>query len=152
MDSVKIGDSVFIHSLNLKGTVSSLPNDKGILSVQTGIISSKVNLSDLELLEENKDSSTKRHTARSSQGMKSLSISPEVNLIGMNVDEACSVLDKYLDDALLAHLEYVRIIHGRGSGALQKGIHAYLKRQSFVKSFKLAEFDDGGNAVTIVKF
>ena len=152
VDSVKIGDSVFIHSLNLKGTVSSLPNDKGILSVQTGIISSKVNLSDLELLEENKDSSTKRHTARSSQGMKSLSISPEVNLIGMNVDEACSVLDKYLDDALLAHLEYVRIIHGRGSGALQKGIHAYLKRQSFVKSFKLAEFDDGGNAVTIVRF
>ena len=152
VESVNIGDSVFIHSLNLKGTVSTLPNDKGILTVQTGIISSKVNINDLELLDEKNDNTLKRTTTRRSQGLKSLHISPEVNLIGMNVDEACSVLDKYLDDALLAHLEYVRIIHGRGSGALQKGIHAYLKRQSFVKSFKLAEFDDGGNAVTIVRF
>lgn len=152
VESVNIGDSVFIHSLNLKGTVSTLPNDKGILTVQTGIISSKVNTNDLELLDEKNDNTLKRTATRRSQGLKSLHISPEVNLIGMNVDEACSVLDKYLDDALLAHLEYVRIIHGRGSGALQKGIHAYLKRQSFVKSFKLAEFDDGGNAVTIVRF
>lgn len=152
VESVNIGDSVFIHSLNLKGTVSTLPNDKGILTVQTGIISSKVNINDLELLDEKNDNTLKRTATRRSQGLKSLHISPEVNLIGMNVDEACSVLDKYLDDALLAHLEYVRIIHGRGSGALQKGIHAYLKRQSFVKSFKLAEFDDGGNAVTIVRF
>ena len=152
VESVNIGDSVFIHSLNLKGTVSTLPNDKGILTVQTGIISSKVNINDLELLDEKNDNTLKRTATRSSQGLKSLHISPEVNLIGMNVDEACSVLDKYLDDALLAHLEYVRIIHGRGSGALQKGVHAYLKRQSFVKSFKLAEFDDGGNAVTIVRF
>ncbi len=152
VENVHIGDSVFIHSLNLKGTVSTLPNDKGILTVQTGIISSKVNINDLELLDEKNDNTLKRTATRSSQGLKSLHISPEVNLIGMNVDEACSVLDKYLDDALLAHLEYVRIIHGRGSGALQKGIHAYLKRQSFVKSFKLAEFDDGGNAVTIVRF
>ena len=152
VESVNIGDSVFIHSLNLKGTVSTLPNDKGILTVQTGIISSKVNIKDLELLDEKNDNTLKRTATRRSQGLKSLHISPEVNLIGMNVDEACSVLDKYLDDALLAHLEYVRIIHGRGSGALQKGIHAYLKRQSFVKSFKLAEFDDGGNAVTIVRF
>lgn len=152
VESVNIGDSVFIHSLNLKGTVSTLTNDKGILTVQTGIISSKVNINDLELLDEKNDNTLKRTATRRSQGLKSLHISPEVNLIGMNVDEACSVLDKYLDDALLAHLEYVRIIHGRGSGALQKGIHAYLKRQSFVKSFKLAEFDDGGNAVTIVRF
>ena len=152
VESVNIGDSVFIHSLNLKGTVSTLPNDKGILTVQTGIISSKVNINDLELMDEKNDNTLKRTATRRSQGLKSLHISPEVNLIGMNVDEACSVLDKYLDDALLAHLEYVRIIHGRGSGALQKGIHAYLKRQSFVKSFKLAEFDDGGNAVTIVRF
>ena len=152
VESVNIGDSVFIHSLNLKGTVSTLPNDKGILTVQTGIISSKVNINDLELLDEKNDNTLKRTATRRSQGLKSLHISPEVNLIGMNVDEACSVLDKYLDDALLAHLEYVRIIHGRGSGALQKGIHAYLKRQSFVKSFKLAEFDDGGNVVTIVRF
>lgn len=152
VESVNIGDSVFIHSLNLKGTVSTLPNDKGILTVQTGIISSKVNINDLELLDEKNDNTLKRTATRRSQSLKSLHISPEVNLIGMNVDEACSVLDKYLDDALLAHLEYVRIIHGRGSGALQKGIHAYLKRQSFVKSFKLAEFDDGGNAVTIVRF
>ena len=84
--------------------------------------------------------------------MKAAHISPEINVIGKNVDEACAILDKYLDDALLAHLDYVRIIHGRGTGALQKGIHAYLKRQSFVKSYHLAEYDDGGTAITIVTF
>jgi len=84
--------------------------------------------------------------------MKASHISPEINVIGMNVDEACLALDKYLDDALLSHLEQVRIIHGRGTGTLQRGIHAYLKKQSQVKSYQLAEYDDGGNAVTIVKF
>jgi len=90
----------------------------------------------------------RRHTTH----VKSQSISPEINLIGKNVDEACAELDKYLDDALIAHLPRVRIIHGRGTGALRAGIHAYLKKQRFVKNFHLAEFDDGGQAITIVEF
>ena len=89
-----------------------------------------------------------RHTSH----IKSNTISYEINVIGKNVDEACSELDKYLDDALLAHLNYVRIIHGRGTGALKKGIHSYLKRLKFVKSCHAAEFDDGGEAVTVVEF
>ena len=84
--------------------------------------------------------------------VKAQSISPEINVIGKNVDEACSMLDKYLDDALLSHLPEVRIIHGRGTGALQKGIHTYLKRQRFVKEFHLADFNEGGTAITVVHF
>ena len=120
-----------------------------------GILRSQVNLSDVELVSENntsKKTPPSFSSQRSSSLMKSANISYEINVIGMNVDEACFELDKYLDDALLAHLEYVRIIHGRGTGALQKGIHAYLKQQKFIKSYKFAEFDDGGNAVTIVRF
>ena len=97
---------------------------------------------------DNKRGVPERHTTH----VRSATISPEINLIGKNVDEACSELDKYLDDALLAHLPRVRIIHGRGTGALKKGIHAYLKRQNFVKKFQLAEFDDGGDAITVVEF
>ena len=97
---------------------------------------------------DNKRGVPERHTTH----VRSATISPEINLIGKNVDEACSELDKYLDDALLAHLPRVRIIHGRGTGALKKGIHAYLKRQKFVKKFQLAEFDDGGDAITVVEF
>ena len=97
---------------------------------------------------DNKHGVPERHTTH----VRSATISPEINLIGKNVDEACSELDKYLDDALLAHLPRVRIIHGRGTGALKKGIHAYLKRQKFVKKFQLAEFDDGGDAITVVEF
>ncbi|MDO4938974.1 MAG: endonuclease MutS2 [Lachnospiraceae bacterium] len=89
-----------------------------------------------------------RHTTH----VRAASISPEINLIGKNVDEACAELDKYLDDALLSHLPRIRIIHGRGTGALRNGIHSYLKRQKFVKSFHLAEFDDGGDAITVVEF
>ena len=84
--------------------------------------------------------------------VKAATISTEINVIGKNVDEACSMLDKYLDDALLAHLPGVRIIHGRGTGALQKGIHAYLKKQPFVKKYELADFNEGGTAITVVTF
>ena len=82
---------------------------------------------------------------------KTLSVSPEINLIGMTVDEAMSVLDKYLDDALLSHLNTVRIVHGKGTGALRKGIHEYLRRQKHVKSYHLAEFGEGDTGVTIAE-
>lgn len=152
---LKLGDTVRILSMNTTGDVVTLPNEKGTFYVQMGILRSQVNLSDVELVSENntsKKASPSFSSQRSSSLMKSANISYEINVIGMNVDEACFELDKYLDDALLAHLEYVRIIHGRGTGALQKGIHAYLKQQKFIKSYKFAEFDDGGNAVTIVRF
>ncbi len=156
--SLKIGDEVLVRSMNLTGTVATLPDSKNKLYVQMGILRSQVDVSDLEITETAvKESSSdkygpKNNTARSSDFMKSAYISPEINLIAKNVDEACFALDKYLDDALLSHLEQVRIIHGRGTGALQKGIHQYLRKQKFIKSFKLADFDDGGDAITIVKF
>lgn len=149
---LKLGDSVHVISLNLDGIVSSLPNQSGNLFVQMGILRSQVNISDIALVEEPVKKTENKTRSRGSSMVKSATISTEINLIGKNVDEACSELDKYLDDALLAHLPGVRIIHGRGTGALQKGIHAYLKRQSFIKSYSLADFNEGGNAVTIVHF
>ena len=149
---LKLGDSVHVISLNLDGIVSSLPNQSGNLFVQMGILRSQVNISDIALVEEPAKKTENKTRSRGSSMVKSATISTEINLIGKNVDEACSELDKYLDDALLAHLPGVRIIHGRGTGALQKGIHAYLKRQSFIKSYSLADFNEGGNAVTIVHF
>lgn len=149
---LKLGDSVHVISLNLDGIVSSLPNQSGNLFVQMGILRSQVNISDIALVEEPAKKTENKTRSHGSSMVKSATISTEINLIGKNVDEACSELDKYLDDALLAHLPGVRIIHGRGTGALQKGIHTYLKRQSFIKSYSLADFNEGGNAVTIVHF
>lgn len=149
---LKLGDSVHVISLNLDGIVSSLPNQSGNFFVQMGILRSQVNISDVALIEEPSNKPENKTRTRSSSMVKSATISTEINVIGKNVDEACSELDKYLDDALLAHLPGVRIIHGRGTGALQKGIHAYLKRQTFIKSYSLADFNEGGNAVTIVRF
>ena len=149
---LKLGDSVHVISLNLDGIVSSLPNQSGNFFVQMGILRSQVNISDVALIEEPSTKPENKTRTRSSSMVKSATISTEINVIGKNVDEACSELDKYLDDALLAHLPGVRIIHGRGTGALQKGIHAYLKRQTFIKSYSLADFNEGGNAVTIVRF
>ena len=151
-EKLQIGDTVHVFSMNLNGTVSTLPNDKGNFFVQMGILRSQVNIKDVERVQEKEPVLSPKMPRRSSSMMKAAHISPEINVIGKNVDEACAILDKYLDDALLAHLDYVRIIHGRGTGALQKGIHAYLKRQSFVKSYHLAEYDDGGTAITIVTF
>ena len=118
-----------------------------------GILRSQVSINDVEVIEDPPKTQDKKYIgSKGGSLMKASHISPEINVIGMNVDEACLALDKYLDDALLSHLEQVRIIHGRGTGTLQRGIHAYLKKQSQVKSYQLAEYDDGGNAVTIVKF
>ncbi len=149
-----IGDGVKVLSMNLKGTVSSLPDAKGNLFVQMGIIRSKVSISDLELLDD--PGVTGPGLSRtSSSGMamsKTATVSPEINLIGKTVDEAIGELDKYLDDAYLAHLKTVRIVHGKGTGALRKGIHNYLKRVKQVESFRLGEFGEGDSGVTIVEF
>lgn len=150
----KLGDAVNVLSLGLKGTVSSLPNAKGDLFVQMGILRSQVNISDLELIDE--PVITGPNINRTGSGKikmsKTATISTEVNLIGKTVDEALSVLDKYLDDAYLSHLPQVTVIHGRGTGALKNAVHSHLKRTKYVKSYREGAFGEGGQGVTIVEF
>ncbi len=150
----KLGESVKVLSLNLTGTVSSLPDSKGNLTVQMGILRSQVNISDLEIIEE-QNPYTAKNMRRTNKGKlkmsKSLSVSPEINLLGKTVDEAVAELDKYLDDAILSHLNTVRIVHGKGTGALRKGVHEYLRRQKHVKSYRLGEFGEGDAGVTIAE-
>lgn len=151
----KLGESVKVLSMNLTGTVSSLPDAKGNLFVQMGILRSQVNISDLEIIEETPSYAAKGMKRTSSGKMKvskSLTVSPEINLLGKTVDEAIAELDKYLDDAYISHLSTVRVVHGKGTGALRKGIHNYLKRQKHVKSYRLGEFGEGDAGVTIVEF
>ncbi len=156
--ALRIGDGVKVLSLNLTGTVSTLPNAKGDLFVQMGILRSQVNIKDLELLEESSVSSSGTEKPKEKTGggkikmSKSFTISPEVNLIGMTTDEAVPVLDKYLDDAYLAHLPQVRVVHGRGTGALRAAVHKRLKKLNYVKEFHLGEFGEGDSGVTIVIF
>lgn len=151
---LKLGDSVMVLSMNLKGTVSSLPNSKGDLFVQMGILRSQVNISDLEILDE--EVITAPNLKKTGSGKikmsKSSGISPELNLIGLTTAEAIPKLDKYLDDAYLAHLPQVTIIHGRGTGALRNAVHAYLKKCKYVKSYRIGEFGEGDHGVTIVVF
>ncbi len=156
--TLRLGDSVKVLSLNLKGTVSSLPDAKGNLFVQMGILRSQVNISDLELIQEASASGSAFGAHRKGSGSsnikmsKSVSVSPEINLLGMTVDEAIPQLDKYLDDAYIAHLQQVRIVHGKGTGALRSGIHKHLKRVKTIKEFHLGEFGEGDAGVTIVIF
>ncbi len=150
---IRLGDSVKVLSLNLKGTITTRPDSKGFVIVQMGILKSKIHISDLELIDE------PTITAKNFTGgtgkikfSKSMSVSPEINLLGKTVDEAIAELDKYLDDAYLAHLSEVRVVHGKGTGALRNGIHSYLKSVPIVKEFHLAAFGEGDAGVTIVKF
>lgn len=151
---IKPGDSVKVVSMGLKGTVSSLPDKNGNLFVQCGIIRSKVSLNDLVLIEEETINTGKMQ--RSSSGKlkmsKSYSVSTEINLLGRTVDEALSELDKYLDDAYLAHLPSVRVVHGKGTGALRNAVHNYLRKNRVVKSYRLGEYGEGDAGVTIVEF
>lgn len=151
---LSLGDMVRILSMNLTGTISSRPDSKGFLFVQTGIIRSKVHISDLELVDEPVISSSalQKTGAGKIRMSKSSSVSTEINLLGKTVDEAIAILDKYLDDAYLAHLSKVRVVHGKGTGALRKGVHDYLKRNKRVASYRLGEFGEGDAGVTIVEF
>lgn len=151
---LRLGDSVKILSMNLKGTVHTLPDAKGNLFVQAGILRYQTNIRDLILV--NDDATPAMHNTKTGAGKlkmsKSLSVSPEINLIGKTVDEALMELDKYLDDAYLAHLKSVRIVHGKGTGALRKAVQGHLKRQKYVKAFHLGEFGEGDAGVTIAEF
>lgn len=150
----KLGESVKVLSMNLTGSVVSLPDAKGNLDVQMGILRSKVNISDLEIIDKKPNylQKTSKRTGKGKIKMnKSLTVATEINLLGKTVDEAVAELDKYLDDASLAHLSSVRIVHGKGTGALRQGIHKYLKRQKHVKSFRLGAFGEGDAGVTIAE-
>ncbi len=151
---LKKGDSVKIISMGLKGTVSTLPDAKGNLFVQCGIIRSQVNVKDLILINEDEVStpSFSKGGPKKTNLSKAFSISPEINLLGMTSDEAVAKLDKYLDDAYLSHLPSVRVVHGKGTGALRNAVHAHLKRAKYVKEYRLGEFGEGDAGVTIVTF
>ena len=149
-----LGDAVKVLSMNVKGTVSTRPDSKGNLFVQMGIMRTKVHISDLVLIDEAviTGPSISRTSSGKSKLSKAATISTEINLLGKTVDEAVAELDKYLDDAYLSHLPSVRVVHGKGTGALRKGIHNYLRRQKHVADFHLAEFGEGDAGVTIVTF
>ena len=159
-------DEGSILRLSLIHIFSTLPNAKGDLYVQMGILRSLVNIKDLELLDEASVTGPGLESGGKGGGKfggkntgsgkikmsKSFSVSPEINLIGLTVDEAIPQLDKYLDDAYLAHLPQVRVVHGRGTGALKAGVHRHLKKLKYVKEFRLGEFGEGDTGVTIVTF
>lgn len=151
--ALHIGDRVRVLSLNLEGTVSTLPNPKGDLFVHMGILRSQVNINDLEYIGEAENLQKGMTTGGGKLRMsKSAAVSTEINLIGMTVDEAIAHLDKYLDDAYLAHVPSVRIVHGKGTGALRTAVHQYLKRYKHIKSFRLGTFGEGDAGVTIAEF
>ena len=151
---LKKGDMVKIVSMGLKGTVSTLPDAKGALFVQCGVMRTQTNVKDLVLIDE--AAITTPALQRTGTGKlkmsKSLSVSTEINLLGKTVDEALAELDKYLDDAYLAHLPSVRVVHGKGTGALRSAVHNHLKRLKYVKEFRLGEYGEGDAGVTIVTF
>ncbi|MBO5242600.1 MAG: endonuclease MutS2 [Lachnospiraceae bacterium] len=151
---LRLGDRIKVLSMNLKGTVSSKPDAKGYLFVQCGIIRSKVHISDLVLIPE--EDITAPTLSRSSFGQikmtKSAHVKTEINLLGKTVDEAITALDKYLDDAYMAHIPSVRIVHGKGTGALRQAVQTHLKSLSYVASYRLGEFGEGDSGVTIATF
>ena len=151
---IHLGDSVRVLSMNLKGTVSSLPNTKGDLVVQMGILRSQVNINDIELIQDATISTPNKGRTGTGQirMSKSSSVGMEINLLGKTVDEALAELDKYLDDAYLSHMPSVRVVHGKGTGALRKAIHNYLRKQKHVASYRLGEFGEGDAGVTVVTF
>ena len=152
-EEVKVGDTVQVLSLNLTGTVATLPNAKGELYVQIGALRTQANIKDIAPAEAVQEPEKKVRTEVGKIKMsKSMSVSPECNLIGKRVDEALPILEKYLDDAYLAHLPQVTIIHGRGTGALRDAVHQYLKRLRYVKSYRVGGFGEGDHGVTIVEF
>lgn len=153
---IQLGDSVKIISMGMRGIVNSLPDAKGNLFVQCGIMRSNVNIKDLILIPDeptiNKSKTSQKTNAGKIKMSKTYNISPEINLLGKTVDEALSVLDKYLDDAYLAHLKSVRIVHGKGTGALRSAVQQHLRRTKYVDSFRLGEFGEGDAGVTIAVF
>jgi DNA mismatch repair protein MutS2 len=148
-DKIKIGMHVYIPSLDQSGIVSSLPDNKENVVIQAGLIKLSINVSKLVISESN--GKEKKSQINSMIESKSMNISTEIKLLGLTVDEAISELEKYLDDAYLANLSSVRVVHGKGSGSLRKGIQEYLKSHPHVKSYRLGALGEGDTGVTIVE-
>lgn len=155
---IHLGDMVYVISMETKGTISSMPDSKGMVDVSMGILKMKLPLNDLNLVQEetvttNIEGYHIRSKTTKAKGSfnKAMTFSPEVNVMGMTVDEAIPVVDKFLDDARLTHMQKVTIIHGKGTGALRKGIHEFLRKQKHVKSFRAGEYGEGEYGVTIVE-
>ena len=164
-----VGDKVKVISMGLTGVVTALADSNGKVSVRCGIMNSKAALSDLALIEEDVYGNPIRSSSKSSMKKafenaggagnkqrdldfsRNQSISPELNLLGLTTDEALNELDKYLDDARMSHLSSVRIVHGKGTGALRKAVHNYLRKQKWIKSYRLGDFGEGDAGVTIVQ-
>ena len=150
-----VGDIVRVISMDAKGTVHTLPDKKGNMYVQLGILRTQVKASDVEYVGEasvlTEPVPTKKNSARI-KASKSMQISPEINLLGMTADEAISALDKYLDDAYISHLSQVRIVHGKGTGVLRKAVSDHLARMGIIESFRLGEIGEGDTGVTIATF
>ena len=154
-DKLQVGDIVMVHSMGVKGTVSTEPNAKGKCYVQMGILRSEVDIKDLELLEQETKAAKKEASITHAKNMKmakAMHISSEINLIGKTVDEAIALLDKYLDDAYLAKLSQVTVIHGMGTGALRNAVQNHCKKSKYVKSYRMGEYGEGGYGVTVVTF
>lgn len=151
---LKKGDSVKIISMNLKGIVNTLPDARGNLFVQCGIMRMQTNVNDLVPVKEETITAPALHRTNTGKlkMSKSFSVSSEINLLGCTVDEAIAKLDKYLDDAYLAHLPSVRVVHGKGTGALRSAVQSHLKRLKYVKEYRLGEYGEGDAGVTIVTF
>jgi DNA mismatch repair protein MutS2 len=154
-DKLSVGDIVMVHSMGVKGTVSTPPNAKGKCYVQMGILRSEADVKDLELLETETKAAKREANVTHAKNMKmakAMSVSPEINLIGKTVDEAVSLLDKYLDDAYLARLHQVTVIHGMGTGALRTAVQNYCRKCKYVKSYRMGAYGEGGYGVTVVEF
>lgn len=154
-DKLEVGDIVMVHSMGVKGTVSTPPNSKGKCYVQMGVLRSEVDIKDLELMEQETNAAKKEAAITHAKNMKmakAMTVSPEINLIGQTVDEAIAQLDKYLDDAYLARLHQVTVIHGMGTGALRNAVQNYCKRCKNVESYRMGAYGEGGSGVTVVEF
>lgn len=154
-EKLSVGDIVMVHSMGVKGTVSTLPNNKGKCYVQMGILRSEVDVKDLELLEQETTAAKKEASISYAHNMKmskAMTISSEINLIGKTVDEALALLDKYIDDAYLAKLHQVTVIHGMGTGALRNAVQSYCKKCRHIKTYRMGAYGEGGYGVTVIEF
>ena len=146
VNKIKIGDRVFSATLNQICVVKSLPGAGKKVEVSTGVFTTKLSLSDLKICEQDKSQPKKSFSVK-----KSFDISTKIDLRGCNCDEALSLLDKYIDDAVIARLEKITIVHGKGTGVLRKAIADYLKKNVSVKSFRAGNFGEGELGVTIAE-
>lgn len=151
-DDLKVGMKIKLSNFNNIATILSLSGKKNVLQVQVGNIRTNIFLDDIvEINIKDKNVKNTNSKASSVTSFKSKEVTPEINVIGQNIEEACFVIDKYLDDCAIAKLSPVRIVHGKGTGKLREGIHNFLRKNSHVKSFRLGTFGEGEMGVTVVE-